>query len=345
MTITSKRFEIVGDELTAPTVNFYDVDSNSVYNFSSGSGNTSVIDSMVNTIVNIGSDVIDTLVDAPIDTSLYGLMTDVASGLGSLFTGIEDVTNRLTKDLFSSGFGTGLSNAAIGLLTTQATGGTGLNTAYIDTLTGNSTVTLIPVSTKVTSASYGKDTTTFAALVNEVSKDTSGIPDLTTPSTVTPSSSDLAIQAMATTYTVNGYKNNVYGLFDKLVTDITDKNMLVANANDILMYCVTNDMVYGIIDICNSVLGSKIRAYNNSALSLVLKSFKLPSDLSASDHTSFLTTYIHAVGKLQPGWSLTNNTYPLSSSLISLIRIVKLKTSVVGTVSDDSFNTVAQDFR
>lgn len=345
MTITSKRFEIIGDELTVPTVNFYDVDSNNVYNFASGSGDTSVIDSMVNTIVNVGSDVVDTLVDAPVDTSLYGLMTDVASGLGSLFTGIEDVATRMTKDLFTSSVGSTVSNATIGLLNAQAFGNNGINTALIDTLTSNSTVTIVPVSTKLTSAGYSKNTTTFAALVNEVSKDNSGIPDLSGATTVTPSSSDLAIQAMATTYTINGYRNNVYGLFDKLVADITDKNMLVCNANDILMYCVSNELVYGVIDICNSLLGSKIRAYNSNALSLVLKSFKLPTDLLAADYVSFLTTYIHAVGKLQPGWSLSNNTYQLSNALVNLIRIVRLKTSVVGTVSDDSFNTTAQAFR
>lgn len=344
MTIASKRFEIVGEELTVPTANFYDIESNSVYNFSSGSSDTSAIDSMVNTIVNVGNDVVDTLVDLPIDTSLYGLMTDVASGLGGLFTGIEDVTSRLTKDLYSSTIGSGVSGLAMGLLNAQAYSGNSINTNYIDNLTNNTNVTIIPVSTKLPSSTYGRDTNTFAALINEVSKDNTAIPTLQNTTVVNPTSSDLAIQAMATTYTVNGYRNGVYGLFDKLVADVSDKNMLVCNANDILMYCVTNDLVYGVMDICNSVLGSKIRSYNSNALSLVVKSFKIPVDLSATDHVSFLTSYVQAIVKLQPGWTLANNTYPLSGDLLKLIRIVKLKTSVTNSVSDESFNTVAQAF-
>jgi hypothetical protein len=345
MTIPSKRFEIIGEELTVPTVNFYEVDSNSVYNFASGGSDTSVIDSMVNTIVNVGSDVVDTLVDAPIDTSLYGLMTDVASGLGGLFTGIEDVISRSTKDLYSSTLGSVVNNTTIGLLNKQAFNANSINTVLINSLVNNTNITVVPVSTKVPTSTYGKDTTTFAALINEVSKDNTAIPTLDNNKVVNPTSSDLAIQAMATTYTVNGYKNNVYGLFDKLVADISDKNMLVCNANDILMYCVTNDLVYGVIDICNSLLGNRIRAYNSNALSLVLKSFKIPSSLGATDYTSFLTTYVQSIVKLQPGWTLANNTYPLSNDLLKLIRIVKLKTSVTGAVSDESFNSVAQAFR
>lgn len=373
MAIASKRFDITDGEVKLPVANFYDISTNDVFNFSFSLNDINFNDSAFNSLNSMlgnANNALNTLqsgissglnsVNAQI-SGLVGQFTSEVSNVASLDASFTDVldtvtpwtnpfanmgnswietANRLTRTTFDSSLLPATNTAVLDYVSKQAYSANDFNQNYVANLLKDSNTSSVPIASRVSNSLNTLAGNNFANLVNEVTKTSS----TTINNLVDKKSSPAAVASMAVTLTVNGYKSKTYGLFDKLTTTITDKPFLYSYANDVLMNCVSQGLVYGIIDICNCSVGDKIRLYNPGAIKMVLASIKAPSDLKSSDYKRFVDTLLVSIVKLEPTWTLANNKYQLSNDFTKLLQLTKYQTQAIGLLSDASFAAVAAGF-